>query len=168
MSFERYTLTKKEAKKVVQNAIDKVYKEVYEKLDTKEVEKDTYKIARIRERKTRDLCAVRCVKNEDQKVLARDEEIKESWREYFDKLFNDSSTQDLDDLTIQCQDMIHNYMRRISEYKVKKALKRMKSWKAVGPYRVPIEVWKCLGEVGVRWLTNLFNKIWLTKKMPNE
>ena len=40
MSFERYELAKKEAKKVVQNARAKVYKEVYEKLDTKKDEKD--------------------------------------------------------------------------------------------------------------------------------
>ena len=111
---------------------------------------------------------MRCVKDEDQKVLVRDEEIKERWREYFDKLFNDSSTQDLDDLTIQCQDMNHSYMRRISESEVKEALKRMKSRKVVGTDGIPIEVWRCLGEVGVRWLPNLFNKIWLTKKMPNE
>ena len=65
MSFKRYNLAKKNAKKVVQNIRAKVYKEVYEKLDTKEVEKDIYKIARIRERKTRDLCIVRCVKDED-------------------------------------------------------------------------------------------------------
>jgi len=38
---------------------------------------------------------------------------------YFDKLFNGSSTQDLDDLTIQCQDMNRNYMRRISKSEVK-------------------------------------------------
>ena len=56
MSFERYKLAKKEAKKAVQKARAKVYKEVYEKLDTKEVENDIYCIARIRERKTRDLC----------------------------------------------------------------------------------------------------------------
>ena len=49
MSFERYKLAK-EAKKVVQKARVKVYKEVCKKLDTKEVEKDIYKIARIRER----------------------------------------------------------------------------------------------------------------------
>ena len=91
---------------------------------------------------------MRRVKDEDQKVLVRDEEIKERWREHFDKLFNDSSTQDLDDLTIQCQDINHNYMRRISESDVKEALKRMKSRKAVGPNRIPIEVWRCLGEVG--------------------
>ena len=68
---------------------------MYEKLDTKEVEKDIYK--------TGDLCTVRCVKDEDQKVLVRDKEIKrerEREREYFNKLFNGSSTQDLVDLTI--------------------------------------------------------------------
>ena len=48
-----------------------------------------------RERKIRDLCTVRCVKDEDQKILVRDEKIKERWREYFDKLFNSSSTLDL-------------------------------------------------------------------------
>jgi len=49
VSFERYKLAKKNAKKAVQNARAK-YKEVYEKLDTKEVEKDIYRIARTRER----------------------------------------------------------------------------------------------------------------------
>ena len=60
-------------------------------------------------------------------------------REYFGKLFNGSSTQDLNDLTIQCQDVNHNYMRRISESEVKEGLKRMKSRKAVGPDGIPIE-----------------------------
>ena len=42
VSFERHKLAKKEAKKAIQNVRTKVYKEVYEKLDTKEVEKDIY------------------------------------------------------------------------------------------------------------------------------
>jgi len=57
--------------------------------------------------------------------------------------------------------MNHNYMHRISKFEVKEALKRMKLKKDVGPDGIPIAVWICLGEVGVRWLTNLFNKIWL-------
>ena len=32
----------------------------------------------------------------------------------------------------------------------------------------PIEAWKCLGEVGEIWLTRLFNKILMTKQMPDE
>ena len=40
VSFERYKLAKKEeAKKVVQNARAKVYKEVYEKLDPKRLKR---------------------------------------------------------------------------------------------------------------------------------
>ena len=70
---------------------------------------------------------MRCVKDVDQKVLVRDEEIKERWIEYFNKLFNGSSTQDLG--TIQCHVMNRNYMCIISDSEVKKALKRMKSKK---------------------------------------
>ena len=64
--------------------------------------------------------------------------------------------------------MNRNYMYRISEFEVKEPLKRMKSRKVISPDGIPIEVWRCLGEMDVKWLTNLFNKIWLIKKMSNE
>ena len=70
-------VAKKEAKKVVRNARDKVYKEVYDKLDTKEGEKDIYRLAKMRDMKSRDLGMVRCIKDETQRVLVKDEEIKE-------------------------------------------------------------------------------------------
>jgi len=35
---------------------------------------------------------------------------------------------------------------------------------AVNSALAEFKVWRCLGEVDVRWLTNLFNKIWLAKK----
>ena len=40
--------------------------------------------------------------------------------------------------------------------------------KATGPDDIPIEAQKCLGEVGEIWLTRLFNKVLMTKKMPDE
>ena len=33
---------------------------------------------------------------------------------------------------------------------------------------IPVEVWKCLGEVGVDFLTKLFNRILRGEKMPEE
>ena len=44
----------------------------------------------------------------------------------------------------------------------------MKFGKAVGPDLIPVEIWKCFGEVGVEWLTDLFNVIFRTVKMPSE
>jgi len=40
--------------------------------------------------------------------------------EYFDRLFNGSSTQDLSDLIIQCHDMNRNYMRELANLKLKR------------------------------------------------
>jgi len=44
----------------------------------------------------------------------------------------------------------------------------MKSGKAVSPDLIRVEVWKHLGEVRVNWLTELFNIIFRTTKMPSE
>jgi len=44
----------------------------------------------------------------------------------------------------------------------------MANGKAVGPDQIPVEVWKYMGEVGLEWLTELFNVIFRTAKMPRE
>ncbi|XP_071699630.1 uncharacterized protein [Rutidosis leptorrhynchoides] len=38
----------------------------------------------------------------------------------------------------------------------------------LGPDQIPIEVWRCLGDDGVRWLTNLFNTTFRSTKMSME
>ena len=56
----------------------------------------------------------------------------------------------------------------ISQGEVKVALQKMGRKKAVGPDQIPIEVWRCLGDEGLRWLTSLFNKIFYSDNMPEE
>ena len=51
---------------------------------------------------------------------------------------------------------------------VREALKRMKGGKAMGPDDIPIEVWRCLGDIAIVWLTKLFNHIFRLNKMPDE
>ena len=62
----------------------------------------------------------------------------------------------------------HTSFCRIKVIEVRKALKQMKKGKAMGPNDIPIEAWKCLGVVGEIWLTRLFIKILMIKKMPDE
>ena len=97
-------------------------------------------------------------------------DIKNRWQEYFYKLFNDgseSSTCELEDLTVSECEVNRLFYRRIRVLEVREALKRMENGKSVGPDGIPIEVWKCLGEEGVIWLTKLFNEILRSKKMPD-
>jgi Reverse transcriptase (RNA-dependent DNA polymerase) len=51
---------------------------------------------------------------------------------------------------------------------VKEALKKMKIGKALGPDDIPIEIWRCLGDIAIVWLTKLFNTIFRSNKMPDE
>ncbi|XP_056684315.1 uncharacterized protein [Spinacia oleracea] len=166
--YEKYKEAKREAKKAVREARAKVNQDLYARLYTKEGEKDIYRLARMRDRKTRDIGRIKCVKDVDQKVLVGDKEIKDRWRFYFDNLFNGDQRRDIGDINIP-RDMVNlDFMRWIQKREVEMALKKMGRKTVVGPDGIPIEVWRCLGERGVVWLTTLFNKIWGSNKMPLE
>ncbi|XP_076940756.1 uncharacterized protein LOC143610062 [Bidens hawaiensis] len=132
---------------------------MYERLETKEGKHDMFKISKARERRRQDLGGVKFIKGEDGRVLVKEHDIRLRWQAYFHNLFNSSSAhQQQNDNTI-----IHPrnncYCRRITQEEVRIALRKMGRAKAVGPDNIPIEVWKCLGEEEVIWLTTLFKTI---------
>jgi hypothetical protein len=67
-----------------------MYDGLYQQLSTKEG-KDIDRMAKSRERKTRDITQVKYIKDATERLLTKDEDIKNSWREYFDKLFNEDN-----------------------------------------------------------------------------
>ena len=48
---------------------------------------------------------------------------------------------------------------QVSEADIERALRGMNCGKAVGSNEIPVEVWKCLGQLGVVTLCKLFNRI---------
>ena len=44
----------------------------------------------------------------------------------------------------------------------------MKKGKAVGPDELPVEVWKSMGKMGIKFLTRLFNRLLIGERMPEE
>ena len=56
----------------------------------------------------------------------------------------------------------------ISKEEVRKHIKRMKNGKAVGPDDIPMEVWKCLGDVALEFFTKLYNRTMESEKMPGD
>ena len=167
-NMEIYKGAKKAAKRAVSEARGRAYEDLYQRLNTKEGERDIYKMAKTREGKTRDVNQVKCIKDGADQLLVKDEDIKRRWREYFDDLFNgenESSTIELDDSS---DDTSRRFVRRIQEAEVRETLKRMKGGKAMGPDGIPIEVWRGLGDIAIVWLTKLFNLIFRSNKMPEE
>ena len=86
----------------------RAYEDLYRRLGTKEGEKDIYRMARVRERKKRDFNQAKCIKDEMEHLLLKEDEIRHLWQEYFDKLFNDENM----DTTVQLDDSFDDTNRR--------------------------------------------------------
>ena len=56
----------------------------------------------------------------------------------------------------------------VSKEEVMENMQRMKNGKAVGPDDIPVEVWKCLGESALKFLTKLYNRTMESERMPEE
>jgi hypothetical protein len=104
-NVERYKVAKKTAKQTVSEARGQIYDGLYERLGTKEGEKDIYRMAKSRERKTTDIIQVKYIKDTTEQLLTKDEDIKNRWQEYFDQLFNEDSKSSSIELDISSDDL---------------------------------------------------------------
>ncbi|KAI0502621.1 hypothetical protein KFK09_017576 [Dendrobium nobile] len=107
-----------------------------------------YKLVKQRDMISKDSVQVKCIKDEDKKVLLLEENIQQSWMRYFAKLFNEDydNAIDFSDLSILNENKDFYFYWHISKTEVKETLKKMKCGKTIEPDDIPIEVWKCLGD----------------------
>ena len=64
--------------------------------------------------------------------------------------------------------MVNEEINYVSRKELKNALRRRKKGKTIGLDELPVEVWKCMGEMGINFFTKLFNKVLVGKRMPEE
>ncbi|KAK3574870.1 hypothetical protein QTP86_018337 [Hemibagrus guttatus] len=152
-------------KREVSKAKQKAYDELYTRLDTREGEKDLYRLDRQRDRDGKDVQQVRVIKDRDGRVLTSEESVQRRWKEYFEELMNEENEREK---RVEGVNSVEQKVDKIRKDEVRKALKLMKSGKAVGPDDIPVEVWKCLGEAAVEFVTSLFNRVLESERMPEE
>ncbi|KAK3511080.1 hypothetical protein QTP70_030147 [Hemibagrus guttatus] len=162
---QEYKELQRRVKREVSKAKQKAYDELYTRLDTREGEKDLYRLARQRDRDGKDVQQVRVIKDRDGRVLTSEESVQRRWKEYFEELMNEENEREK---RVEGVNSVEQKVDKIRKDEVRKALKRMKSGKAVGPDDIPVEVWKCLGEAAVEFLANLFNRVLESERMPEK
>ncbi|KAK3573584.1 hypothetical protein QTP86_028800 [Hemibagrus guttatus] len=162
---QEYKELQRRVKREVSKAKQKAYEELYTRLDTREGQKDLYRLARQRDRDGKDVQQVRVIKDRDGRVLTSEESVQRRWKEYFEELMNEENEREK---RVEGVNSVEQKLDKIRKDEVRKALKRMKSGKAVGPDDIPVEVWKCLGEAAVEFLTSLFNRVLESERMPEE
>ncbi|TRY54571.1 hypothetical protein DNTS_001573 [Danionella cerebrum] len=152
-SRQDYKESQRRVKREVAKAKQKAYDELYARL------------ARQRDRDGKDVQQIRVIKDRDGKVLTSEESVLRRWKEYFEELMNEENERERREEDVN---IVEQEVEKIKKDEVRKALGRMKSGKAVGPDDIPVEVWKCLGETAVEFLSRLFNRILESEKMPEE
>ncbi|KAK3522491.1 hypothetical protein QTP86_015882 [Hemibagrus guttatus] len=162
---QEYKELQRRVKREVSKAKQKAYDELYTRLDTREGEKDLYRLARQRDRDGKDVQQVRVIKDRDGRVLTSEESVQRRWKEYFEELMNEENEREK---RVEGVNSVEQKVDKIRKDEVRKALKRMKSGKAVGPDDIPVEVWKCLGEAAVEFLASLFNRVLESERIPEE
>ena len=150
-----YKRAKGAAKKVVARLKAEAIEELYANLETSEGQKDIYRIAAARDRAGKDIGQMRTIKSATGDVLMRDEDIRERWGQYFSWLMNEENPR----VETKEREPNQGLTAPINEAETERALKGMKSGKAVCRDEIPAEVWKCLGWFGVVTLCKLFNSI---------
>ena len=164
-SRREYKEARQKVKREVAKAKAEAYDELYDRLDTAEGEKDLYRLARQRDRAGKDIQHIRVIKDEDGNVLTSEESVLRRWKEYFEELMNEENERER---RLDVAESINRDVGRISMDEVRMAMKKMKNGKAVGPDDIPVEAWRCLGEMAVRFLNSLCNRILAGERMPEE
>ena len=162
--LKRYTKEKKnKEKKAVAMAKGRAHDDLYARLETIEGEKELYRLARQRDRAGKDVQHVRVIKDENGNVMVNSEGVLKRWKEHFEKLMNEENNRET---RTEEPEVVNEEVNCVSREEVKNALRRMKKDKAVGPDELPVEVWKCMGEMGIEFLTKLFKRLLMGERMP--
>ena len=72
----------------------RVYDDLYARWETKELEKELYRLARQRDRAGKDVQHVRVINDENGNVMVNSEAVLKRWKEYFEKLMNVENNRD--------------------------------------------------------------------------
>ncbi|KAK3519851.1 hypothetical protein QTP70_006681 [Hemibagrus guttatus] len=91
---QEYKELQRRVKREVSKAKQKAYDELYTRLDTREGEKDLYRLARQRDRDGKDVQQVRVIKDRVGRVLTSEESVQRRWKEYFEELMNEENERE--------------------------------------------------------------------------
>jgi len=89
-----YDRAKHNAKKVVAKAKESEFKRFGDMLDREDGRKNIFRIAKQMTRENRDVTESSCIKGNDGKVITDEKKVRQTWKEYFDKLLNEEFVWD--------------------------------------------------------------------------
>lgn len=98
-------------------------------MDTKEGQQKVFKLAKTRNKSTKDIAHIRQIKDERGVVIRKERDIIIRWKDYFEKLLNEENERLIRDDGEPNDQLV----REVTRQEVERALKKMKNGKSIGP-----------------------------------
>jgi len=89
-----YKKSRQNAKRVISSAKEKKQKECANDLNDSECQNEIFRTAKEMVKARQDITGLNCIKGASGKVIVDDKEIKDSWKEYMEKLMNEENKWD--------------------------------------------------------------------------
>ena len=121
-----------------------------------------YKLAKMRNRRTKDISDHIYINDADGNILTDHEKINDIWQDYFEELFNVTNARKERD---KCDETEGPIPRIIVQ--IRKQLDKLKNRKANEPDSLPIELWKLVGDAGIESLETTMNEV-MSRGMPSS
>ena len=111
---------------------------------------------------------VAAIKNKRGETIKDKNARLERWAEHFEVLVREASMNPVEENEVEEDEISEMDTTEIRKAEVKEALKKTKSGKTPGIDGIPAELYKADGDVAVKELTRLFNRIWHEEKIPEQ
>lgn len=161
-----YQQIKVRAKRVIAKAQAEERQKFGEMLEREDEQRKVFRVAKQIIGKNKDVVGGGCIKDENGKIVVEDEQIKEVWKKYFEKLLNEEFSWDRDKL--DAVNAVSGPCERISLAEVKVAIAKAKTGKAAGPSGVVVDMVKAAGDVGEQWVTDICNAVVRDGHIPDD
>ena len=167
-----YERSKKEAKKVIGRAKEAERVKWGQSLDRADEEGRVFKVVKQMVRRNTDIVGGGSIRNKEGRIVVGKDEMKEVWRGYYERLMNeefDCNREGLVEVEEERRGEEEESDKIVfSNEEVREAIMRMKEEKAAGPTGVVAEMFKAMGEEGVRRMTDLCNEVVKEGKIPED
>ena len=130
MKMLKRSTKKSKAKTAVVMVKGRVYEDLYARLETREGEKELYRLARQRNRAGKDVQHVCVMKVGSGNVMVSLEAVFKRLKEYFEKLINKKNDREP---RTEEPEVVNKEINCVSREEVKNALRRIKKGKVIGP-----------------------------------
>ena len=89
-----YKKSRQNAKRVISSAKEKKQKEWANDLNDSECQNEIFRMAKQMVKERQDITGLNCIKGASGKVIVDDKGVKDSWKEYMEKLMNEENEWD--------------------------------------------------------------------------